>query len=197
MNGTKRIWLNFFACFFIPVYTLIFAGTVQWFGTNFSVIAVTGPRHYRGFILWGLMAGSFFLIMLYLLSSTCVQKWQRIVTRGVTLAACGSLVYGLMVPYLPVYFPQYAQLHIVLAFAACVLLMLAILCLLLWWEKEKKGHYKRQMIAWGLITAGSGVIFLLGGMVTSALEVFFTITTTLLIRRLWLVRLAHMNGGDN
>ena len=45
---SSHFWLDFFACFLIPAYTLLFAGSVQWFGTNFSVIAVTGPDHYRG-----------------------------------------------------------------------------------------------------------------------------------------------------
>ena len=30
------------ACFLIPAYTLLFAGSRQWFSTNFSVIAVMG-----------------------------------------------------------------------------------------------------------------------------------------------------------
>ena len=53
MRKTPRdghFWLDFTACFLIPCYTLLFAGSVQWFGTNFSVIAVTGADHYRGFI---------------------------------------------------------------------------------------------------------------------------------------------------
>ena len=33
---------------------------------------------------------------------------------------------------------------------------------------------------------GSGLLFLLAGMVSSALEVFFTITAALLTRRIWL-----------
>ncbi len=197
MAPKKSIWLDFFACFLIPAYTLLFAGTVQWFGTNFSVLAVTGPKHYRGFLLWGLMAGSFFLVMLYRLSGTCAQRRQQTWVRGVTVVACGSLISAIMVPYLPAYFPRYAKLHIVLAFAACVLLMVAILSLLLWWEKEGGGYYKRQMTMWKLIVAGSGLIFWIGGMVTTALEVFFTITTTLLVRKLWLVRMAHRNGGED
>lgn len=86
----RSFWLDLFACFLIPAYTLLFAGSVEWFGTNFSVIAVTGKDHYWGFVYWGLIAG------------------------------------------------------------------------------------------------GSGLLFLLAGMVSSALEVFFTITAALLTRRIWL-----------
>ena len=41
----RSFWLDLFACFLIPAYTLLFAGSVEWFGTNFSVIAVTGKDH--------------------------------------------------------------------------------------------------------------------------------------------------------
>ena len=46
----RSFWLDLFACFLIPAYTLLFAGSVEWFGTNFSVIAVTGEDHYWGFV---------------------------------------------------------------------------------------------------------------------------------------------------
>ena len=42
------------------------------------------------------------------------------------------------------------------------------------------------LVRWGLIAGGSGLLFLLAGMVSSALEVFFTITAALLTRRIWL-----------
>ena len=64
-----HFWLDFFACFLIPAYTLLFAGSVEWFGTNFSVIAVTGPDHYRGFIYWGILSGGYFFVMLIRLSA--------------------------------------------------------------------------------------------------------------------------------
>ena len=41
---------------------------------------------------------------------------------------------------------------------------------------------------WGGIVFFSGVLFAAGGMVTSVLEVFFTISAALLARRLWLLR---------
>ena len=52
-----HFWLDFTACFLIPAYTLLFAGSVEWFSSNFSVIAVTGEDHYRGFVYWGILAG--------------------------------------------------------------------------------------------------------------------------------------------
>ena len=63
-NKPSHLWLDLFACFLIPAYTLLFAGSTAWFGTNFSVIAVLGPDHYRGFVYWGLLAGGYFFVML-------------------------------------------------------------------------------------------------------------------------------------
>ena len=73
-----HFWLDFFACFLIPAYTLLFAGSVEWFGTNFSVIAVTGPDHYRGFIYWGILSGGYFFVMLIRLSFRLPSRWQSL-----------------------------------------------------------------------------------------------------------------------
>ena len=57
-NRKRHFVLDLFACFLIPVYTLSFAGSTEWFGSNFSVLAVTGRDHYRGFLYWGLRAAT-------------------------------------------------------------------------------------------------------------------------------------------
>jgi len=88
MKGKRgHFWLDFVACFLIPAYTLLFAGSVQWFGTNFSVIAVTGPDHYRGFIYWGVLAGGYFLVLLNALAATLPQPGARLTVRVLTAAA--------------------------------------------------------------------------------------------------------------
>ena len=60
----RGFWLDLFACFLIPAYTLLFAGSVEWLGANLSVIAVTGKDHYWGFVYWGALAGGYFAVML-------------------------------------------------------------------------------------------------------------------------------------
>lgn len=183
---SSQFWVDFFACFFLPAYTLLFAGSVAWFGTNFSVLAVTGPKYYRGFLLWGILAGGYFLAILWNVGKRQLDGRGRWVLRGLTVAACACLACALVVPYLPEDFPRYAKLHVLLAFVACVLLMAALLWALLYGVRRQPGRYKKMLRAWWLIAVGSGVIFALGGMVTSALEVFFTISTGLLARKLWL-----------
>lgn len=183
----SHFWLDFFACFLIPAYTLLFAGSVQWFGTNFSVIAVTGPDHYRGFVYWGILAGSYFFVMLSKLAFTLPRRRERVVVRLLTVCAVLSLAYAVAIPYLPAYFPKYAALHVLLAAGACVLLMLALLTVLLALRRTDPARWRRPLRAWALIVAGSALLFLIPMMVSTALEIFFTISAALLIRRVWLL----------
>lgn len=182
-----RFWLDFVACFLIPAYTLLFAGSVQWFGTNFSVTAVTGPDHYRGFICWGILAGSYFFVMLNKMAFVLHARWTRVLIRLLAFSAVFSLAYALAIPYLPQYFPRYAALHVVLAAGACVLLMLALLVILLTLKKADPERWNRPLRNWSLIVAGCAILFLIPMMVSTALEVFFTISAALLIRRVWLL----------
>ena len=99
-----------------------------------------------------------------------------------------SLGYALAIPYLPDYFPRFAALHVGLAAGACALLMLALLVILLILRRQRPERYGRLLIAWGLIVLGSAVLFLIPRMVSSALEVFFTISAALLARKLYMLR---------
>ena len=182
----RGFWLDLFACFLIPAYTMLFAGSVEWLGTNFSVIAVTGKDHYWGFVYWGALAGGYFAVMLTKLALILPRLWQRSAVCLLALLACLALGYALAIPCLPDDFPGFASLHVVLAAGACVLLMLALLLVLLSLYRDSPENYRLLLVRWGLIVGGSGLLFLLAGMVSSALEVFFTITAALLTRRIWL-----------
>lgn len=187
MKKTQRhFWLNFTACFLIPAYTLLFAGSVEWFGTNFSVIAVTGEDHYRGFVAWGLLAGGYFLVLLTRLAGLLPRPGQRAGVLGLTTLAVLSLGYALVIPYLPAYFPQYAALHVILAALASVLVMGALLVILLVLRRGDRERWRGPLLAWWGIGAGSALLFFAAGIVSSALEVFFTISATLLVRRIYL-----------
>ena len=187
MSKVKRFLLDFFACFLIPGYTLLFAGSVQWFSTNFSVIAVTGPDHYRGFVYWGILAGGYFFVMLSRMAFRLPRRWMRWLARLLTVCAVLSLAYALAIPYLPAYFPKYAALHVVLAAGACVLLMVDLQFIILVSRRRDPARWAGALRFCWLMVFGCAVLFLLPGMVTTALEVFFTISAALLVRRVWLL----------
>ena len=153
-NRKRHFVLDLFACFLIPVYTLSFAGSTEWFGSNFSVLAVTGRDHYRGFLYWGLLAGSYFFVVVNRLAFSLPGQWLRMAVSWLVLAACLALGYALAIPYLPDYFPRFAALHVGLAAGACALLMLALLVLLLALRRSRPEQYGRLLMAWGLIVLG-------------------------------------------
>ena len=187
MDRLKLFFLNFFACFLIPAYTLLFAGSVQWFGTNFSVIAVTGPDHYRGFLYWGILAGGYFFVILSKLACVLPARWERALVRLLAVCAVLSLAYALAIPYLPQYFPRYAALHVLLAAGACVRLMIAFQFIILVFRRQDRARWSGPLRLCWLMVAGCAVLFLIPRMVSTALEVFFTISAALLARWMWLL----------
>lgn len=91
MKKRPHFWLDFVSCVLIPGYTLLFAGSVQWFSSNFSVIAVTGADHYRGFVYWGILAGGYFLVMLGRLAGRLPRRGAQIGVLLITVCAIFSL----------------------------------------------------------------------------------------------------------
>ena len=186
--GRRHFWLDLFACFLIPAYTLLFAGSVEWFGTNFSVIAVTGPDHYRGFVYWGILAGSYFFVILSRLAFGLPRRWMRTVVRLLAVCAVLALAYAIAIPYLPEYFPKYAALHVLLAAGACVLLMIDLQFIILVMRRRDPDRWAGPLRACWAMAAGCAVLFAIPRMVSTALEVFFTLSATLLARRVFLLQ---------
>ena len=160
--GRRHFWLDLFACFLIPVYTLLFAGSVEWFGTNFSVIAVTGPDHYRGFVYWGILAGSYFFVILSRLAFGLPRRWIRTVVRLLAVCAVLALAY--------------------------VLLMIDLQFIILVMRRQDPVRWAGPLRAcWGM-AAVCAILFAIPRMVSTALEVFFTLSATLLARRVFLLQ---------
>ena len=183
-----RFWLDVHTCFVLPAYTLLFAGGNAWHQTNFSVLAVKGETYYYGFLGWGLLAGGFFLVMAIRLTATLSSCRLRRGLYRLTAVACTCLVYGLAIPYLPALAPRYARLHVELIFGSCVFMMADLLVVLLACWREDRARYRPLLMCWGGIAGGSGLLFALFGMVSSVLEIFFTLSAALLVRAMWLRR---------
>lgn len=178
--------LNFCSLLLLPLFTLALAGGEGWLDSNFSVRAVLGEGSYRGFVLWGLLAGGYFFVLLSRQIAALPGLWLRLGLHGLTLLCCSSLSYAIAIPYLPERFPRWADIHVAAATGACVLLMVILLLLILFHLRRDKKRYAPLLLGWGGIAVVSALLFLAAGMVSSALEVFFTLSTTLLARSLWL-----------
>lgn len=116
--------LDLFACFLIPLYTLLFTHDTRWFTTNFSVIAAARDQRH-GFFLWGMLVGVYLLcVLLPVMAALPRPLWPRLCLLG------GFLL----------------------------------------------------------------LLFAMVGIISSALEIFFVLSTTLLARRLWYL---ERGGGKN
>lgn len=120
--------LDLFACFLIPLYTLLFTHDTRWFTTNFSVIAAARDQRH-GFFLWGMLVGVYLLcVLLPVMAALPRPLWPRLCLLG------------------------------------------------------------------GFLLLLSLVLFAMVGIISSALEIFFVLSTTLLARRLWYL---ERGGGKN
>ena len=172
--------LNLLAYIIIPGYTILFVKGYNWFTTNFSVIGNIIHRK-DAFVLWGILVGAYFYITL----RSIVRKMKE--RPGGTFLipfSLGLLFCAITTPYLPDELPLKSFLHIIFAFlaAACLVFCLFLIIWQLWLaEPEIYRPYMKALLA---ITAGSGFLLILVGIVSSALEIFFTITSVILVRRL-------------
>ena len=179
------MFISIFAYFFIPAYTIFFVEGSDWFTTNFSVIGNLAGRQGE-FVLWGLCVGIYFFWCLRKIVSHMEKR-----PRGMWLIPLSLvlLTFAITTPYLPESLPFKSFLHIIFAFLAAVCLMLCLYLILitLCRQDAAAGHrtYRPYLIALICITLTSGALLWLAGIVSSALEIFFTISTVILVKRLY------------
>jgi len=140
---------------------------------------VLSLSHYRAFVIWAVLTGGYFYVMLTGLTLTVARTGLRRSLHALSMAACVMLGYAALIPYLPEEIPRWAELHVVLSAGACVVVMGALLLLLVYFR------HRKLLALWGGIVIVSGILLFLGGRVTSALEVFFCLSAGRLLRSLW------------
>lgn len=130
--------LDLFACFLIPLYTLLFTHDTRWFTTNFSVIAAARDQRH-GFFLWGMLVGVYLLCVLLLVMAALPRPlWPRLCLLGGFLLLLSAVV----LPYTPDELPKIADLHVICAFTASCLLVLSLFLLLLQKARALLGLYE-------------------------------------------------------
>lgn len=174
------MFLNFVAYILIPAYTVWFVEGTNWFNTNFSVL---GNRIGRAeeFVLWGLIVGIYFFWCLKAIVTHMNRK-----PKGTFLIPTSMilLTFALTTPYLPEQLPLKSFLHIIFAFMAAVCLMLCLYLIVWQLCQTDRNLYKPYLLLLIGITLFAAFLLILAGIVSSALEVFFTISTTVLVRQL-------------
>lgn len=175
-----RFLLDITAYLLIPGFTILFVRGSNWFTTNFSVLGNDMGRE-NAFVFWGLLVGIYFFVILQMISSYLVPPLKT--TCFIPLALL-LLVCAITTPYLPEQLPLKATLHVVFAFLSAV--CLAVFLILLLCDLSRRIPEAIRLYQAGLIMILLISVFLLlaAGIVSSALEIFFTISVTIFCRRL-------------
>lgn len=172
--------LNLFAYFIIPAYTLLFVRGYGWFTTNFSVIGNYFQKK-DAFVLWGILVGGYFFYSL----RRIIKKMEKKPPGTSLIPLCLVLLFcAVTTPYLPEKLPLKSFLHIIFAFLAAVLLLVCLFIIIRQQYRLSPSRYGSFLCAWTGIVAGCAFLLILVGIVSSALEIYYTVTTVILTRRL-------------
>ena len=165
----------------IPAYTVLFVQGSNWFTTNFSVIGNIVGRE-EEFVLWGLMVGVYFFYCLQkiILRMAHPPSGTWLLPMAIVLLAC-----AVVTPYLPEQLPFKSFLHVVFAFlsAACLMVCLFLLIWKLYGQNIKK--YRPYLAGLAGIVFFSAFLLWIAGIISSILEIFFTLASVLMVRRLY------------
>lgn len=181
-RGRVHMMMAFTANILIPAYTLLFVKGSNWFNMNFSVLGNLAGRG-AAFALWGLLIGWYFFV--------CFRKIFRLLPEKyagswMVPAALVLLVFAVTTPYLPDQFPLKAFLHILFAFTAAVCLMICLLRISWKLYRREPDVYGRYLTGIAGIAVGCVVLFILSsGIISTALELFFTVSTSMMAFRLY------------
>ena len=172
--------MNLLTYVVLPIYTVLLAAGYNWFTFNFSVIGYSLGRR-DAFLFWGLLVGICYgrtlssisgsLTRLHLLSARGQTLFKVFIPLDLFILFC-----AVTTPYLPQVFPLKAILHILFAAAAAILLLL-FLTGLTWRLSRKDPKCSPSFYCCLAIAAVSVLLFLLAGIVSSSLEIFFTLST--------------------
>lgn len=168
----------------IPVYTLLFVNGTNWFTSNLSVIGSWPSRRTAFFFLGAIIGFYYYIVLKKLLIYLPRHAWES----GILHTALFLLFLAVTIPYLPDSVPLQAFFHVIFAFAASLLLGFC-LYLILWRLSalSETAHrflrpYRASMV---MITFISALLLVMAGIISSALEIFFIIATTILIQKLY------------
>ena len=176
--------LSLTAYVIIPLYTLLFVSGTNWFTSNLSVIGSV-PTRQTAFFFLGVIIGLYYHVV--------VERLLRYLPRRrlehqLAHLALALLLLAVATPYLPKVFPLKAFLHVTFAFAASILLLLTLYLVV--WRLSGLSRsislalrpYRFLLIG---ISLGSLLLLCIAGIISTALELFFVISTTVTIQQLY------------
>lgn len=165
----------------IPLYTLLFAWGTNWFATNFSVLGNISGRK-NPFLLWGIIVGAYFYCVLKQIIFILPRNEKE---KAFSIAALLFLTLGVLTPYLPESQPLQSVLHVVLSFMASFSLLICLFMVIWKLYCMNHGDYRLYLMCMIGITMISAVLLMVTGIVSTALEIFFILSCSALLQRLY------------
>lgn len=165
----------------IPIYTLLFAWGTDWFTTNFSVLGNLYGRK-NIFLLWGIIVGTYFYCVLKRVICSLPRNEKE---KAFSIAALFFLTFGVLTPYLPEAQPFQSVLHVVLSFMASFLLLICLYMVIWKLYCMNQAEYRPYLICMMGITMISAVLLIISGIVSTALEIFFILSCSALLQKLY------------
>lgn len=181
--------LTITAYFIIPIYTILFAWGTDWFTLNFSVLGNLSSRK-NLFLLWGIIIGTYFYYILKQIISGLPRNRKETV---MSITALLLLVLAVITPYLPDSQPLHAVFHVILSFLASISLLICLYMIVWKLYCMNQELYRPYLHCLLVITVLSAFLFFLTGIVSTVLEIFFTLSSTFLLQRLYRRVLAPKN----
>lgn len=176
--------LDLTAYVIIPIYTFLFVNGTNWFTSNLSVIGSDEGRQ-TAFFMLGVIIGLYYHTVLERLLKYLPH---RRLEHSLLHLALFLLILAVATPYLPDSFPFEAFLHIACAFVASIILLLC-LYLTVWrlsrLSAQTNRHLRPYRIMLIFITIISAALLIAAGIISTALEIFFVIATTLMVQKLY------------
>lgn len=165
----------------IPLYTLLFAWGTDWFTMNFSVLGnISGRKNL--FLLWGIIVGTYFYCVLKRIILNLPRNEKE---KAFSMAALLFLALGVLTPYLPESQPLQSVLHVVLSFMASFSLLICLYMVIWKLYCMNQEDYRPYLICMIGITMMSAVLLIISGIVSTALEIFFILSCSALLQRLY------------
>ncbi len=164
----------------IPILTISFVKGSNWFTTNFSVLG-NGLQRKNAFVFWGLFVGIYFFIILQIICRFLLPPPRELFLIPLSLLL---LTCAITTPYLPGQFPLKSYFHVAFAFLSAICLSLFLILLTWKLSRLSPDDFHLYLVGLILILLCSAFLLLAAGIVSSALEIFFTLSASLFCRRL-------------
>lgn len=173
--------LDLLTFFVIPVFTIFLASYDSLINSNLSVVAnYLGKQN--AFTLWGILIILCFYAYFHRIASRYGLNSPAL--RRLVLVSCLLLIFGITTPYLPDQFPLKAKLHVAFSFLASVCLLLCLYLQTLLLSRQKPGFFRPHFRFLNLLTVVCAALLLLIGIVSSLVEIVFTLSTAFYLRAL-------------